>query len=62
MGAVPGPSGDYQFTQTLDLGTTAASIDSPFEETVVKSINKVDSADPGGSAPTNSPFKDGVLG
>lgn len=60
MGAVPGPSGDYPFVQTYPLPTTAITTDSPFEETVVTSINTVSSADPGGSAPMESPFKDGL--
>lgn len=59
-GAVPGPSGDYPFVQTLDLPTTAITADTPFEETVVTSINTVKSADPGGTAPFESPFKDGL--
>lgn len=60
MGAVPGPAPDYPITQTMDLGTGSASFDSPYNETVVQSINTVTSADPGGSAVCDTPFKDGL--
>lgn len=60
MGAVPGPAPDYPITQTMDLGTNSASFDSPYSETVVQSVNTVTSADPGGSAVCDTPFKDGL--
>lgn len=61
MGAVPGPGPDYPITQVVgDLGTTGASFDSPFNEGVVQSTSIVTSADPGGTAPIDSPFKDGI--
>lgn len=60
MGAVPGPAPDYPITQTLDLGTSSASFEDTFREAIVKSTSTVTSADPGGSAPMDSPFKDGL--
>jgi hypothetical protein len=60
MGAVPGPAPDYPIVQTLDLGTSGASFDSPYNEAIVQSTSTVTSADPGGSSPMESPFKDAI--
>ena len=60
MGAVPGPGPDYPIVQAINLGTSGASFDSPYNEAVVQSTNTVTSADPGGSAPIDSPFKDAL--
>jgi len=58
-GAVPGPSADYPQNQVITgLDTTSASWDSPFNEGIVQSTSTVTSADPGGSAPMETPFKD----
>jgi hypothetical protein len=60
-GAVPGPPADYPLIQVAsDLGTVAASWDSPFNEGLVQSTSQVNSADPGGSAPWETPFKDAI--
>lgn len=60
-GAVPGPSADYPQNQVLtELGTVSASWDSPYNEGIVQSTSTVTSADPGGSAPMESPFKDAI--
>jgi hypothetical protein len=60
-GAVPGPPADYPLHQVQgELGTTGASWDSPYTEGIVKSTSIVTSADPGGSAPMESPFKDAI--
>lgn len=61
MGAVPGPGPDYPITQVAsDLGTSAASFEDVYRDALVQSTSTVTSADPGGSAPMESPFKDGV--
>ena len=57
-GAVPGPAADYPQNQVMPMSTTSASWDSPYNESIVQSISTVTSADPGGSAPMESPFKD----
>ena len=62
-GAVPGPSGDaspFNVQSFGGLGTTGANFDSPYNEVIVNSVSVVNSADPGGSAPMESPFKDGL--
>jgi hypothetical protein len=60
-GAVPGPAADYPQNQVLtELGTTSASWDSPYNEGIVQSTSTVTSADPGGSAPMESPFTDAI--
>lgn len=60
-GAVPGPPPDYPLVQVAsDLGTTGASFEDTFREAIVQSTSIVTSADPGGSAPMESPFKDAV--
>lgn len=63
MGAVPGPSGDagpYNVQSFGGLGTTGITMDSPYSDVVVTSVPVVNSADPGGSAPMESPFKDAL--
>lgn len=60
-GAVPGPSADYPQNQVItDVGTTSASFEDTFREAIVQSTSTVTSADPGGSAPMESPFSDAV--
>jgi len=60
-GAVPGPAADYPQNQVISgLGTTGATFDDTFREAIVQSTSTVTSADPGGSAPWESPFKDAI--
>lgn len=60
-GAVPGPAADYPTNQVItDLGTTSASFDDPFRDALVQSTSTVTSADPGGTAPWETPFKDAI--
>jgi len=61
-GPVPSsPSADYPNPLVItEVGTTGASFEDTFREAIVQSTSTVGSVDPGGSAPMESPFTDGV--
>lgn len=52
--------GVYKCIKNPKHGTTGATFDSSYSDVVVTSVPVVNSADPGGSAPTESPFKDAI--
>ena len=66
MGTSPGPvpsqpPADYPNPLVItEVGTTGASFDDTFREAIVKSTSTVTDVNPGGSAPCDTPFKDGL--
>lgn len=62
QGAAPSsPPPDYPLNQVqTELGTTGASWDSPYNQGIVQSTSVVSNANPGGTAPCESPFTDGL--